>query len=83
MTKIDKMISRLLSRPKDLKYSEVRTILLHLGFEEMSKGKTFGSRVEFIKDDKSILLHKPHPDGTLKHYQIAQIIEYLENLELI
>lgn len=77
MSKHKKLVERLLKKPKDFEYSEAKTILLHLGFEELSKGKTSGSRVEFVKDNNSILMHKPHPSGLLKEYQVAQLIDFL------
>jgi hypothetical protein len=36
MTKRQKLIERLLSRPKDFSYDEARTILTSLGFEELN-----------------------------------------------
>ena len=83
MSKHEKLVSRLLSRPKDFNYSEAKTLLEHFGFQEENKGKTSGSRVEFIRDNDTILLHKPHPDGTLKDYQVKQLIEELLELKLI
>lgn len=83
MSKFQKLVERLLKRPKDFKYDEARTILLHFGFEELSKGRTSGSRVEFVKDDSSILMHKPHPTGILKEYQVSQLIDVLKELELV
>lgn len=83
MSKKEKLIARLLSRPKDFTYNEANTLLCALGFEERSKGKTSGSRVEFVKDKDTILLHKPHPSGVLKPYQVKQIIETLHTLNLI
>lgn len=83
MSKKEKLIARLLSRPKDFTYDEARTLLCALGFEEKQKGKTSGSRVEYIKDKDTILLHKPHPSGVLKPYQVKQISEILLTLKLI
>lgn len=83
MSKKEKLIARLLCRPKDFTYDEARTLLCALGFEERSKGKTSGSRVEFARDNATILLHKPHPSGELKPYQIRQLIEVLKTLKLI
>ena len=83
MSKKEKLIARLLNRPKDFSYAEMKTLLSLLGFEENNKGRTSGSRVEFIKDESSILLHKPHPDGILKTYQIKQVITILNSLKLI
>ncbi len=83
MSKFEKLVERLLNKPKDFKYDEAKTILQHFGFDEYSKGRTSGSRVEFIKSDKSILLHKPHPSGILKTYQINQLIEFLKEQGLV
>lgn len=79
MGKDEKLIKRLLLKPKDFTYSELRKVLLHLGYEESQSGKTSGSRVAFIssKDGHIIRLHKPHPDNELKQYQLEQIIEEL------
>jgi len=83
MSKIEKLVERLLRIPKDFNYDEAKTILLHYGFTERNKGKTSGSRVEFVKDDKTIQLHKPHPNGDLKTYQIKQLIDELRDLKII
>ncbi len=82
MGKDEKAIARLLSKPKDYHYEEARTLLIRFGFEERNKGKTSGSRVEFVRGNDSILLHKPHPNGELKHYQVKQLIEILKQLKL-
>lgn len=78
MTKKYKLIARLLSCPKDFTYDEAKSVLSHFGFVEDNKGKTSGSRVMFIKDADTILLHKPHPSGELKTYQVKQLIEDLK-----
>lgn len=83
MSKKEKLIARLLSRPKDFQYDESKTLLLSMGFSECNKGRTSGSRVEFVKDDATLLLHKPHPSGELKGYQVKQLIETLKELKLI
>ena len=83
MSKKEKLIARLLSRPKDFQYDEAKTLLLSMGFSECNQGRTSGSRVEFVKDDATLLLHKPHPSGELKDYQVKQLIETLKELKLI
>jgi len=85
MSKDDKLIKRLLSKPNDFTYNELRKLLTHLGYEESQSGKTSGSRVAFIhKDSKHIIrLHKPHPNNELKQYQIEQIIDELKSRRLI
>ena len=85
MTKIDKLIERLLSIPKDMEYSELVKILNHFGYYETTKGKTSGSRVMFIHElaKNPIRLHKPHPKPILKEYVIKQVIEELRNEKFI
>ena len=74
MSKIEKLIQRFLSKPKDFRYAEVKKLLRHYGYTELTKGRTSGSRVAFInqKLKRSILLHKPHK-GLLKPYQLTEI----------
>ena len=85
MSKEEKLLKRLLSKPKDFTFTELRKVLISLGYKEHQSGKTSGSRVAFI-DEKSnhiIRLHKPHPNNELKRYQIEQIIEELQSRGLI
>ena len=85
MSKDQKLIVRLLSKPKDFTYNELCRVLNSLGYEESQSGKTSGSRVAFI--DKStnhiIRLHKPHPSNEVKQYQIELVIEELKSRGLI
>lgn len=83
MGKLEKMIERLKSNPKDFTFEEMQTLLLALGFELSNKGKTSGSRVKFFKDGVFIILHKPHPRKELLSYQVKQIIETLSEEGLI
>lgn len=83
MSKKEKLIARLKTFPKDFTYEEMRTLLGYLGFEERSKGKTSGSRVEYVRGKDTILLHKPHPNNQLKPYQVRQIVSELTTLKLI
>lgn len=83
MGKLEKLIERLKSKPKDFTFEEMQTLLLALGFEYSNKGKTSGSRVRFSKDDVFIILHKPHPRKELLDYQVKQIINTLSEEGLI
>lgn len=84
MSKKEKLIEKLKSKPKDFTYDELKTLLNYLGFFEYNKGKTSGSRVKFLdKDSVKIELHKPHPNNILKPYQINDIIEVLEKRGVI
>lgn len=65
--------------PSDFHFDEMVTLLGYFGFENVKKGKTSGSRVKFEnKEGIPIMLHKPHPSGILKKYQMRQIKELLE-----
>ena len=77
----DKKIERLLKRPKDYTFAELKVLLNSLGYTENNKGKTSGSRVQFMKSNKPfpILLHRPHNPPYLKAYLIKQIIDYLKD----
>lgn len=83
MSKKEKLIARLLSCPKYFNYNEAKSLLQFFGFAENNKGRTSGSRVEFAKGNYTILLHKPHPSGDLKTYQVKQLINELKTLKLI
>lgn len=84
MSRLEKEIERLKSKPKDYRYEEAKTLLNKLGFFENNKGRTSGSRVEF-KDERGrkIILHKPHPKNLLKSYQINSILQNLYEMEVI
>ena len=84
MSRKEKMIRRLLSVPSDYTFSELTALLQQSGFSLSEKGRTSGSRVMFVSDVHGrIMLHKPHPNGILKTYQINSIIEYLGKEGLI
>ena len=79
MSKIEKLIARLLSQPKDFTWAELATLLQYFGYEELKKGKTGGSRRKFVDNDNNIIsLHKPHPGTILKAYAIKEIIDHLK-----
>lgn len=79
MSKIDKLIKKLKSNPRDFTWDELKKVLAHFGFAEIKKkGKTGGSRRKFINDKQDIIsLHEPHPEKIIKAYVIKQIIEHL------
>ena len=57
--------------PSDF-HSEVVRLLGYFGYKEVKSGR--GSRVKFVSKDRDIIiLHKPHPSGIMKHYQLKQI----------
>lgn len=78
MSKKEKLIARFLSMPNDFHYDELVRLLGYFGFEEAKKGKTSGSSVQFENTEGvPIRLHRPHPTGIMKKYQLKQIKEVL------
>ncbi len=70
----EKLVDRLKSQPKDFTFEEAELMLTLFGYTKSNKGKTSGSRVMFIDEQKrKILLHKP----LLKTYALKDIIEKL------
>lgn len=77
MSKKEKLIDRLLKKPKDFSFDEMQSLLLYFGYELKQGGA--GSGVKFIKEGSNevINFHKPHPSGVLKRYVLEQVIEKL------
>ena len=85
MSKKYKLFERFKSKPKDFTFYELATLLGYFGYYLDDKGKTSGSRVQFIKDgiDIPIFIHKPHSTKTLLPYQINDILKELKKEGLI
>ncbi|TLD40698.1 MAG: HicA protein [Candidatus Jettenia ecosi] len=85
MSKAEKLLKRFLSKPKDFTYNELKKLLAGFGYENISSGKTAGSRVTFISSETKhiIKLHKPHPRSELKRYQLDYIEETLRDKGVI
>lgn len=83
MSKKDKLIDRLLKKPKDFTFDEMKSLLSYLGYE-LRQGGT-GSGVKFIKNGSNevINFHKPHSNGILKRYVLDQVIEKLRKEGLL
>ncbi len=78
LSRIEKLLKKLLNKPKDYTWDELVVVLNHFGYKEVATGKTGGSRRRFADDNLSaITLHKPHPQPVIKEYVIKQVIEHL------
>jgi hypothetical protein len=77
MSKKDKLIAKLLRKPKDFTFDEMVSLLSYLGYGLKQGGS--GSGVKFIKEGSNevINFHKPHPNGELPKYVLEQTIEKL------
>lgn len=84
MTKREKLTERFLTKPKDFTWEELIKVLGYFGYEQISVGKTGGSRARFVRAGyPPITLHKPHPRLILKRYQIDEIINVLKQEQLL
>lgn len=84
MSKKEKLIKRLKSKPKDFTFEEAENLLQFFGYERSEKGRTSGSRIVFKNENYApILMHKPHPRNTLLTYQVKQLLQILEQEGLL
>jgi hypothetical protein len=81
----EKLIERFKKQPKDFSFDELMRLFRLLGFEVSQKGKTSGSRIEFINNGKGLSFgaHKPHPDNAIKSYVMKQVLDFLTSNKLI
>jgi hypothetical protein len=85
MSKTQKLLKRFLSKPRDFTCDELKKLLAGFGYEQVTSGKTAGSRVAFVnpKTKGIIKLHRPHPTPVLRRYQLDQIEEHLRSRGII
>lgn len=79
MSRVEKLLTRLFSKPSDFRWTELQKLLSQLEFVEID-GR--GSRVKFFHPatETVISLHRPHPRPTLPLGAVDQIIEQLKNM---
>jgi len=83
MSKKEKLIARLKTRPKDFKFNEAKTLMGLCGYTVSNAGKTSGSQIYFTRQNKAFYMHKPHPQKELHMYQVNAILEELKEEGLI
>ena len=84
MSKKEKLERKLLSVPRDMTIEEITALVRYYGYTRYNKGRTSGSRIMFVCDDREpIMLHDPHPRKELLEYQIKNIIEVLKREGLL
>jgi hypothetical protein len=84
ISKREKLIQRFLAMPRDFTWQELVSMLEGFGYEQSAGGKSGGSRVKFLHEERpAIILHKPHSTPVLKRYQLEQIMVVLKEEGLI
>lgn len=71
--------------PADLKWTELKGLLEHLGYAMLKRGKSGGSRRKFYNKEKDALIicHEPHPSPDVDKGCLADIVEHLKAYGLI
>jgi hypothetical protein len=67
MSKHEKAIKRLLSKPKDLSWTELVSIMTGLGCE-IEKASGSGRKFIYPATEATLFIHEPHPAKALKEY---------------
>jgi hypothetical protein len=77
LSRQEKLLQRITSKPKDFTWSELRTLMASLGVQ-LTKGS--GSTRKFINPatDAGFNIHEPHPSNILKRYQVHDAIDFLK-----
>lgn len=77
MSKQQKIVARLLSRPRDFEWRELKLVMVAFGYELKTTG---GSGRKFIhrKTRAALFMHEPHPSRVLKAYQVNAAIDFLK-----
>lgn len=84
MSRRGKLIEKLRRKPRDFTWNELVALLEGLGFREVRRGKTSGSRRRFVHETAGMIsLHEPHPGRELKGYQVDLVLEALTQKGLI
>lgn len=82
MSRQEKLLQRLLSKPKNFTWDELKKLLGLYNYQLINGS---GSRRKFIhKDSKQVIsLHEPHPQNIIKSYVIDDVINKLTELGYI
>lgn len=76
MSKHEKLLKRLGSRPKDFTWAELVSLMKALGYElERSSGS--GRKFVHPGTESTLFIHEPHPAKLLKAYQVRDAIYFL------
>jgi hypothetical protein len=77
MSKQEKVIRRLVSKPKDFTWAELVSLMTAFGFE-MERSSGSGRKFIYPATEATLFLHEPHPAKVLKQYQIRDAIHLLK-----
>lgn len=79
MGKRDELLSRMQSNPKDIRFDEIRNLLLYFGFTERQPSKG-SSHFTFRYRDNIITVPKHYP---INQVYVKKVLELLKDMEII
>lgn len=82
MSKREKLLKRLASRPKDFTWAELVSLMTSLDFE-MERASGSGRKFVHPVAESVLYIHEPHPAKVLKSYQVHDAIDYLKKEGLL
>jgi predicted RNA binding protein YcfA (HicA-like mRNA interferase family) len=82
MSRFEKLIARVASRPRDFTWQELQTLMSHLGYSE-KRGKGSGRKFVHLDGQTMFTIHEPHPGKILKPYAIKGLIQHLQKSGLL
>ena len=77
MSRHEKLLQRIASKPRDFTWAELRTLMASLGIQLT---KASGSARKFINPSTGgrFNIHEPHPSNILKLYQLRDAVDFLK-----
>ena len=76
MSRMEEVLARLASAPKDFTWPELVSVARSLGIEVRSNTGS-ARRLVNPATNTSFYIHQPHPSNILKSYQVRGLIEFL------
>lgn len=77
MSRQEKVIRRLLSKPKDFTWAELVSLMTAFGFD-MEKASGSGRKFIHPTTEATLFIHEPHPAKVLKSYQVRDAVHLLK-----
>jgi hypothetical protein len=77
VSKQEKLLRRLASKPTDFTWSELVSLMTALKFE-IEKASGSGRKFIHSETEVTLFIHEPHPSRVLKAYQIRDVVQLLK-----
>lgn len=82
MSRREKALTRLKSKPKDFTWEELAALMTACGYDLKRTGGS-GRKFVHIATGSVMYMHQPHPSNVLKAYQVREAIDELTEKGLL